>query len=120
MIQLDGFKLGKIKNVLSKEKLSYIITEKQGIIQYSEEGFKWINPNNYKAQYDNVRSSHLAEDGSLWLSLSKGGYLVFRNGEIQEFLSPAKPAHSSILAISLQGSDDYILYLSQSMLNCKF
>jgi len=117
VIDIEGKKIGSIKNIITNNGKTYLFTEKSGIAQYDESGMKWIT-----GAFDDPNlkrfSNYVCKDGSVWSMDNKGKLHYYKDGKTLVMHEPVRNLYTSIRALINTGEGQYDIYSDRDVVRC--
>ncbi len=117
VIDIEGKKIGTVEQVISSKSKTLIFTDKNGIAQYDETGFRWLT-SAYEDPNKKRMSNYLCQDGAIWSIDNKGFLEYIKDGKHVSFKAPIKNLHMHLRAVVNTSEDVYQLYSHRDVLEC--
>ncbi len=117
IIDIEGKKIGTVKNMITWKDKTYIFTETNGIALYTANGMKWF-AKGFDDPNKKMFSNYVCKDGSVWTMDNKGSMHFYKDGKHLEIEEPIKNLYTNIRAIINTGEGQYDIYANKDILRC--
>jgi len=118
VIQIEGKKIGNVKDIITRNEQSYLFTEKAGIAVYDKDGFRWLSEG-FEDPNRKRFSNYVCKDGALWSIDNKGTLYYYKDGKQLEIPQPTDRLYTSLRAVINTGEGTYKFFTARDVLQCE-